>query len=98
MAWGSEQYSVEFQANRPRVLRRDGYVCQVRYECCVGAATEVDHKLNRARGGGDAMSNLQAICVPCHKRKTAAESTAARRAIKEAGIHPDKKLKHPGLL
>ena len=102
MAWGKtgrhEEYSVEFLANRPRVLMRDKYECQVRYEGCEGAATEVDHRVNLARNGSDAMSNLQAICSRCHKKKTAAESTEARRRIKEAGIHRDHKLKHPGLL
>jgi 5-methylcytosine-specific restriction protein A len=35
---------------------------------------EVDHIVNRARGGLDDEENLQALCIPCHKQKTAAES------------------------
>jgi 5-methylcytosine-specific restriction protein A len=37
------------------------------------AATEVDHIVSRARGGTDAWDNLQALCKPCHSRKTAQE-------------------------
>lgn len=32
---------------------------------------ECDHILERVRGGTNAMENLQTLCVPCHKRKTA---------------------------
>ncbi len=34
-------------------------------------ASEVDHKVPRARGGSEAWENLQALCKPCHSRKTA---------------------------
>ncbi len=40
---------------------------------CGDAANEVDHIRPRARGGGDDWSNLQALCKPCHSRKTARE-------------------------
>jgi 5-methylcytosine-specific restriction enzyme A len=36
-------------------------------------ATEVDHIRRRRAGGGDEWDNLQALCKPCHSRKTAAE-------------------------
>jgi 5-methylcytosine-specific restriction protein A len=53
------------------VLLRDQYTCQV----CdrVTDELEVDHITPLARGGSDDMSNLRAICVPCHKTKTARE-------------------------
>jgi 5-methylcytosine-specific restriction protein A len=35
---------------------------------------EVDHIINIAQGGNDDDANLQALCVPCHKLKTAEES------------------------
>lgn len=36
-------------------------------------ATEVDHIIPKARGGGDDDDNLQALCHACHKRKTEGE-------------------------
>jgi 5-methylcytosine-specific restriction protein A len=33
-------------------------------------ATEVDHMVPLAKGGTDALENLQPICAPCHARKT----------------------------
>jgi 5-methylcytosine-specific restriction protein A len=54
------------------ILVRDEYTCQA-----CGTVTldlEVDHIINVAQGGTDADDNLQALCVPCHKGKTAEES------------------------
>lgn len=34
-------------------------------------ATDVDHIIEKAHGGTDAMSNLQSLCRDHHKRKTA---------------------------
>ena len=33
-------------------------------------ATDVDHIVPRAQGGADHWPNLQALCHPCHSRKT----------------------------
>ena len=33
-------------------------------------ATQVDHIVSRAAGGGDEDSNLQSLCASCHSRKT----------------------------
>ena len=46
---------------------------------------EAHHIVERVRGGGNELSNLVTVCVPCHKRETArlaAERAAARRKIK----------------
>lgn len=52
------------------VLARDGYRCQY---CGLtradGAILEVDHKVPRARGGSDRMSNLITSCRDCNRSK-----------------------------
>ncbi|WP_433662461.1 HNH endonuclease [Nocardia sp. CA-128927] len=83
--------------NRPLVLERDGYICQLRYPDCTVRAVEADHVINYARGGSDDVENLQAACSSCHKVKTNAESVEARAALKRAARHPDSLRKHPGL-
>lgn len=75
-------------AVRKRVLARDQHRCQLRYGVCIGDATEVDHKINvatiLANGGtrkmADSMSNLAAVCRPCHAIKTANEQRAGSAA------------------
>lgn len=68
---------------REQVLQRDHYLCQV----CLSIdrltpAQEVDHILPLAKGGTDQVANLQAICTPCHKAKTASEGG-------KASTHPE---------
>lgn len=41
---------------------------------------EVDHIVPLSRGGTDKRSNKQGLCVPCHRKKTAAEDAARRRS------------------
>jgi 5-methylcytosine-specific restriction enzyme A len=68
-------YGYAWQKLRIRILERDHGLCQV---CAaqgrVSIARDVDHIVNKAQGGTDAESNLQAICPPCHTAKTARES------------------------
>lgn len=75
-------YGAAWRRKRERVLQRDCSVCQpCLMEGKVHAATEVDHKINKAearrRGWTEAQiddeSNLWAINVDCHKAKTARE-------------------------
>lgn len=40
---------------------------------CGTIATDVDHKLSRAKGGTDAWENLQSLCRVHHSQKTARE-------------------------
>lgn len=82
MAWPKTSrhargYGAEWVKLREVVLRRDKYLCQC--DRCKGGAlrltvaTEVDHRIPKAKGGTDALENLQAIGPDCHKRKTAEE-------------------------
>ncbi len=42
-------------------------------------ATTVDHVVPKHLGGRDEWRNLQALCEPCHNRKTGREGARARR-------------------
>lgn len=69
-------YGRLWDALRPRVLRRDKHLCQ---ECRRAGratpATTVDHIIPKAHGGTDADTNLESLCWPCHRSKTATERT-----------------------
>ncbi|WP_241616848.1 HNH endonuclease [Rosenbergiella epipactidis] len=72
-------YGSKWDNIRARVLKRDNYLCQsCMQEGKVVAATTVDHIIAKAHGGTDADSNLQALCWPCHRRKTATEGRRSR--------------------
>lgn len=78
MAWETstrrQRLPKDWPTRRRRVLRRDP-TCQLRFDCCTKVSTEVDHK---NRGDDHRMENLQGVCGPCHKRKTAGEAAEAR--------------------
>lgn len=68
-------YGTKWEKVRAGVLKRDSYLCQVcRMAGRTTPATEVDHIVPKARGGKDDALNLQAICSPCHKHKTAMDA------------------------
>lgn len=53
---------------RVQVLRRDGYLCQIRGTRCLGEASEVDHVVPLSRRGpAYDPSNLRAACAPCNR-------------------------------
>jgi 5-methylcytosine-specific restriction endonuclease McrA len=54
-------------------LRREGYLIrQSLWEC--------DHVVPSTDGGVDALDNLQTLCQPCHRNKTARENSTRARA------------------
>jgi len=64
---------------RKKALRRDNYLCRV---CRRAVATQVDHiipayRLKSAREELE-LSNLQAICYPCHRQKSTREQRGGR--------------------
>lgn len=77
MAWPnggpSRTSSPQWRRTRTTILERDNHTCT-----CGQPATQVDHINPHTQGGTDNPDNLRAICTTCHKRKTAAEATAAR--------------------
>lgn len=76
---------------RERILKRDGFLCQpCSKEGRTRIAKEVDHIRSLAQGGTDHPSNLQAICIPCHRKKTAEES---KQGLQRVATIPSFKLK-----
>ena len=75
-------YGAAWRKLRAWVLRRDHGLCQVCAKTgLITPATEVDHIVSKAEGARrkwgrhqvDGHDNLQAICIDCHKAKTAKE-------------------------
>jgi 5-methylcytosine-specific restriction protein A len=82
-----------WRQQRAKVLQRDQHTCQLRYpDICIGTATQIDHCISVADGGGDEMSNCQSVCTPCHQRKSSREAAQARNNWKRL---PEP---HPGLI
>ena len=68
------------QRGRPWMRRRTAWL-KAHPFCChceerghIVIATEVDHVVPLVQGGADDESNLQGLCSPCHKAKTALEA------------------------
>lgn len=67
-------YGHTWRKLREQILKRDDYLCvQCSAHGRVSSATDVDHIINKAKGGTDAVDNLQSLCSACHKEKTANE-------------------------
>nr|WP_136252865.1 HNH endonuclease [Ningiella ruwaisensis] len=67
-------YGWEWRKLRKIVLERDNHLCQI----CLKKGKAVtgnqcDHIIPKSRGGTDSLSNLQILCVDCHRKKTAKE-------------------------
>ena len=69
-------YGSKWDVLRAKVLARDKHLCQ---NCLrtkrPEAARTVDHIVAKAHGGTDDPSNLESLCWPCHRAKTAKEDT-----------------------
>lgn len=79
---------------RRRILARDRYRCRIQLPgVCVGVATDVDH-IGADTDHDD--SNLRAACTPCHRRRSAEQGGAARRARAAARHRPAEP--HPGAI
>lgn len=80
--WGKGNVRTNTKTHRDRrlrVLKRDRYLCQLRYQdVCIGEATIADHTLALALGGRDTDDAMQAACLPCHNRKSSAEGHRAQ--------------------
>lgn len=81
-----------WHALRKQILERDEHSCQwmTDGEPCGAHATHVDHK---HRKGGDAPSNLRALCAWHHNRKSSSEGHEAQ--TRHSTARP--REQHPGL-
>ena len=55
------------KSTRRRVMRRDLWLCTLRFNGCTGHATELDHIKPVSAGGDNSADNLRAVCHGCHK-------------------------------
>ena len=84
----------DWNKRRLRVLRRDGYRCQIAGPGCLVTATEVDHMGERT---DHRLEVLQSVCRVCHKVKTAKQSAEARALRPTLRLARDPES-HPGLI
>ncbi|QAU06533.1 HNH endonuclease [Gordonia phage WilliamBoone] len=101
MTWG-EPLTPEWRRNRPLILKRANYICELGWKGCTRTATEADHIVNRDswpfdKPGRDDVTNGQALCHSCHVKKTSYEQQRKRRKNKEVLKHRWTRIKHPGL-
>ena len=69
------------------MLRRAGWKCERRIPgVCTGAASQVSHRRGIANDPGH--TDLEAICVACHKVVTGQQSQAARTARSDPAPRP----------
>lgn len=66
----SQHYGRAWQRIRLAFLRANPLCVHCLEAGMTTAATEVDHILRLKRGGTNDFTNLQALCKPCHTRKT----------------------------
>jgi 5-methylcytosine-specific restriction enzyme A len=73
-------YSAQYRRNRDECMRRARWRYELRLGGVrIGAASECDHVVAVADGGGHELSNLRAACSPCHKARTAQQGGGFRR-------------------
>ena len=94
MSWGAGR-GPGWGRLRTQVLERDNHLCCLRFDAvCVDDATQVDHRTPKHLGGTDDLDNLQSVCGPCHRLKTADEASRARVAKRDGLKRAPKR--HPG--
>lgn len=69
-------YGSQWQRIRARYLAQNPLCVRCLANHRTEVAVVVDHVVPKSQGGTDDASNYQALCVPCHNRKTAREDRA----------------------
>lgn len=81
------------KATRQAVIAKQDGICKRSY--CEAPAVDVDHILPLWSGGTNANDNLEALCVDCHKQKTAAEAKARGKVKRLAGETGANRVRKP---
>lgn len=76
-SWGQGRGGRPWRRLKQLIHERDMWTCCACHQ--VTTELELDHIINVAIGGTDDDTNLQSLCVPCHKKKTLLESQAGQR-------------------
>lgn len=63
---------------RLAIMFQQKYKCALCSEMLVPDTFDVDHKMAKSLGGSDDRDNLQALCLPCHRRKTLDDNDQTR--------------------
>jgi len=88
---------------REVVLKRQDNKCNYcRCEINFGeySNADIDHVIGLHAGGQNVLNNVQALCVPCHRKKTALESRRvciSLSAIMDSAFIPQTKAKKPSM-
>jgi 5-methylcytosine-specific restriction endonuclease McrA len=76
-------YGGAWERVRRQILKRDGYVCQIRGPHCKQVATQVDHIVPHLQGGSLFDShNLRASCQPCNRGRVHYDPTDPKRIVR----------------
>src|SRR4029453_14526656 len=70
----SRGYNANWRRLRLMVLAREPLCRECKAEGRITEATDVDHILERNKGGTDELSNLRPLCHSCHSRRTLRDS------------------------
>lgn len=73
-------------AVKQAVKRRDKFKC---VKCGSRNDLEVDHIVSDAKGGSNAMSNLQTLCKLCHSMKTKQEIAEAHKEMHMQSLYSE---------
>ena len=65
--------SAAWRRTRLAVIARDMGVCQL-CGLLVTGSPDIDHIVEKSKGGTDVLSNLRVLCKPCHSKRTARDS------------------------
>jgi 5-methylcytosine-specific restriction protein A len=65
--------SAAWRRTRLAVIARDQGICQLCGLLVVGSP-DIDHIVEKAKGGDESMGNLRTLCKACHSKRTARDS------------------------
>jgi len=66
--------SAAWRRTRLAVIARDMGICQL-CGLLVTGSPDIDHIVEKCKGGTDALSNLRTCCKACHSKRTARDSS-----------------------